>query len=164
MIIDKRGINMKKIIKLFVIAVSVCTFAGCNGSNNSSNISVSTVYSGISPMAEGTLVEMNDNYISNYYGIDVADLQEYVFAQSDDPKSAETIIIFKCQDGEKRKLYVQAVENALNQKYDELTNYDLPDEAKLVKQSKIKKSDDLVYLVISDKSKEMNKIIKDSIS
>lgn len=164
MIIDKRGINMKKIIKLFVIAVSLCTFAGCNGSNNSGNISVSTVYSGISPMAEGTLVEMNDNYISNYYGIDVADLQEYVFAQSDDPKSAETIIIFKCQDGEKRKLYVQAVENALNQKYDELTNYDLPDEAKLVKQSKIRKSDDLVYLVISDKSKEMNKIIKDSIS
>ncbi|MDO4301320.1 MAG: DUF4358 domain-containing protein [Clostridia bacterium] len=155
---------MKKIIKLFVIAVSLCTFAGCNGSNNSSNISISTVYSGISPMAEGTLVEMNDNYISNYYGIDVADLQEYVFAQSDDPKSAETIIIFKCQDGEKRKLYVQAVENALNQKYDELTNYDLPDEAKLVKQSKIRKSDDLVYLVISDKSKEMNKIIKDSIS
>lgn len=155
---------MEKILKLFVIVMAVCFFAGCNDSNERGNVSVSTVYSGISPMAEGTLVEMNDNYISNYYGIDVADLQEYVFAQSDDPKSAETIIIFKCQDTEKRKLYVEAVENALNQKYDELTNYDLPDEAKLVKQSKIKKSDDLVYLVISDKSKEMNKIIKDSIS
>lgn len=155
---------MKKMIKLFAIVMAVCSLAGCNNNGNDSNISVSTVYSGISPMAESNLVEMNDNYISNYYGIDVADLQEYVFAQSDDPKSAETIIIFKCQDGEKRKLYIEAVENALNQKYDELTNYDLPDEAKLVKQSKIMKSNDLVYLVISDKSKEMNKIIKDSIS
>lgn len=155
---------MKKMIKLFAIVMAVCSLAGCNNNGNDSNISVSMVYSGISPMAESNLVEMNDNYISNYYGIDVADLQEYVFAQSDDPKSAETIIIFKCQDGEKRKLYIEAVENALNQKYDELTNYDLPDEAKLVKQSKIMKSNDLVYLVISDKSKEMNKIIKDSIS
>ena len=53
-------------------------------------------------MSDDSLVEMNDNYISNYYGIDVADLQDYVFAQSDDPTSAETIIIFKCQDKEKR--------------------------------------------------------------
>lgn len=153
---------MKRVIRLLIAAMAVCMLAGCG--SDGSNINISTVYSGIAPMAESTLVEMNDNYISNYYGIDVSDLQEYVFAQSEDPKSAETIIIFKCQDKEKRSAYIKAVENSLELKYDELSNYDLPEEAKLVKGSKIKTSGDLVYLVISNNSDDMNKIIKDSIS
>ena len=153
---------MKKIVKIIAAALAVCALAGC-GSNNNENVDIDTIYNGISPMAEGTLVEMNDNYISNYYGIDVADLSQYVFAQSDDPTSAETIIIFMCDDSEKRKTYVEAVKNALDQKFDELTNYDLPDEAKLVKDAKVKTSGNLVYLIISDNADSMNKIVKDSI-
>lgn len=153
---------MKKIVKIIAAALAMCVFAGC-GSNNNENVDIDTIYNGISPMAEGTLVEMNDNYISNYYGIDVADLSQYVFAQSDDPTSAETIIIFMCDDSEKRKTYVEAVNNALDQKFDELTNYDLPDEAKLVKDAKVKTSGNLVYLIISDNADSMNKIVKDSI-
>lgn len=153
---------MKKIVKIIAAALAVCALAGCGGNNNE-NIDIDTIYNGISPMAEGTLVEMNDNYISNYYGIDVADLSQYVFAQSDDPTSAETIIIFMCDDSEKRKTYVEAVNNALDQKFDELTNYDLPDEAKLVKDAKVKTSGNLVYLIISDNADSMNKIVKDSI-
>ena len=60
--------------------------------------------------------------------------------------------------------YKKAVENAMNQKYDELSNYDLPEEAKLVKDAKVHSEGDIVYLVISDNAKDMNKIIKDSIS
>ena len=52
----------------------------------------------------------------------------------------------------------------MNQKYDELSNYDLPEEAKLVKDAKVHSEGDIVYLVISDNAKDMNKIIKDSIS
>ncbi len=111
-----------------------------------------------------TVVKMNDNYISNYYGINVADLDQYVFAQSEDPKSAETIVIFKCDDKDKRAEYMTAVENAMNQKYDELSNYNLPEEAKLVKDSKVYSEGSIVYLVISDNAKDMNSIIKDSIS
>lgn len=153
---------MKKFVKFFAVALTVFAFSGCG--NSTANIDVNTVYSGISPMAEGTLVAMKDNYISNYYGIDVADFDQYVFAQSEDPKSAETIIVFKCSDKAKRAEYKKAVENAMNQKYDELSNYDLPEEAKLVKDAKVHSEGDIVYLVISDNAKDMNKIIKDSIS
>ncbi|MDO5388976.1 MAG: DUF4358 domain-containing protein [Clostridia bacterium] len=154
---------MNKIAKISAVIAVVCALAGCGSNNNNENVNVSTIYSGISPMADGNLVEMNDNYILNYYGINTADLQEYVFAQSDDPKSAETIIIFKCDDKEKRNTYEEAVSNALEQKEQELSNYDLPDEAKLVKDAKIKTSGNLVYVVISDNADSMNKIIKDSI-
>lgn len=153
---------MKKFMKIIAAVMAVCAMAGC-GNNKNENVDINTIYNGISPMAEGTLVEMNENYISNYYGIDVADLSQYVFAQSDDPTSAETIIIFECDDDEKRKNYAEAVNNALEQKYDELTNYDLPDEAKLVKDAKVKTSGNLVYLIISDNADSMNKIVKDSI-
>ena len=125
---------MKKFVKFFAVVLTMFAFSGCG--NKAVNIDVNTVYSGISPMTEGTLVKMNDNYISNYYGINVADLDQYVFAQSKGSKSAETIVIFKCDDKDKRAEYMTAVENAMNQKYDELSNYNLPEEAKLVKDFK----------------------------
>lgn len=153
---------MNKILKIITAAAVMCSLAGC-GNNNNENVDINTIYSGISPMAEGTLVEMSENYISNYYGINTADLSQYVFAQSDDPTSAETIIIFECDDTEKRETYVESVNNALNQKYDEMSNYDLPDEAKLVKDAKVKTKGNLVYLIISDNADSMNKIVKDSI-
>lgn len=152
---------MKKTVLAAAVLMIMTALAGCGG--NGENVDINTVYSGISPMAEGTLVEMNDNYISNYYGIETADLSDYVFAQSDDPKSAETIIMFKCEDSEKRKAYTQAVENALDQKYDELTNYNLPDEAKLVEEANVKSAGSFVYLIISDNGESMDNIIKDSL-
>lgn len=154
---------MKKVINFIVAAGAALMLSACSGANTT-NIDVKTVYSGIAPMSGDALVEMKDNYIMNYYGIDVSNLQQYVFAQSEDPKSAETIIVFKCEDKTKRAEYKADVENALNQKYEELSNYNLPDEAKLVKEAEVNSKGDIVYLVISDNAKDMNKIIKDSIS
>lgn len=154
---------MKKVINFMVAAGAALMLSACSGANTT-NIDVKTVYSGIAPMSGDALVEMKDNYIMNYYGIDVSNLQQYVFAQSEDPKSAETIIVFKCEDKTKRAEYKADVENALNQKYEELSNYNLPDEAKLVKEAEVNSKGDIVYLVISDNAKDMNKIIKDSIS
>lgn len=154
---------MKRFVGIIASFIAICMLAGCRNSAGN-NINVNTVYSGISPMSDSTLVEMNDSYISNYYGIDVSELEEYVFAQSEDPKSAETIIMFKCEDKDKRKTYVESVNNALDQKYEELSNYDLPDEAKLVKAAKVKTKGNFVYVIVSDNASDMNKIIKDSIS
>ena len=38
---------------------------------------------------------MDEDFILNYYGIDVSSLEEYVFSISDDAAQAETIIIMK---------------------------------------------------------------------
>ena len=38
---------------------------------------------------------MDDDFISNYYGIDAATLDSYVFSMSEDAAQAETIIIMK---------------------------------------------------------------------
>ena len=63
-------------------------------------------------MAEGKLTELDPQYLSNYYGIDTTDLDEYVFAQSDTPESsAETIIIIKSEDTSKFEDYKTSFEN-----------------------------------------------------
>lgn len=41
---------------------------------------------------------MDDDFISNYYGIDAASLEEYVFSMSEDAAQAETIIIMKVKN------------------------------------------------------------------
>lgn len=151
---------MKRILGVVLAGMILLGTTACT---KTKDINATTVYSGIEPMVDSELVVMSDTYISNYYGINVADLQQYVFAKSDDPKTADTIIIFKCQDNEKRKLYVEALKTALNQKYEELSNYDLPDEAKLVKNSKVVEDGDVIYIVIAENAKDINKIIKDSI-
>lgn len=88
-------------------------------------------------MAEGKLTELDPQYLSNYYGIDTTDLDEYVFAQSDTPESsAETIIIIKSEDTSKFEDYKTSFENYKSKKS---RTYKLqsPDQAKLVDKSKV---------------------------
>ena len=43
-------------------------------------------------------VIMQDNFIENYYNIDPALLEEYVFSMSEEATSAETVVIMKLKD------------------------------------------------------------------
>ena len=112
---------MKKLFAILVCGLMI-TVSGC-GSNKSDNEttqssqnveskSVKDIYASVSTMAEGKLTELDPQYLSNYYGIDTADLDEYVFAQSDTPESsAETIIIIKSADTSKFDSYKTSFEN-----------------------------------------------------
>ena len=114
--------------------------------------------------AEGKLTELDPQYLSNYYGIDTADLDEYVFAQSDTPESsAETIIIIKSADTSKFDSYKTSFENYKKQKSQELTNYNLPDQAKLVDKSKVVEKGNYLYLVISKNADEIIATIEKNI-
>ena len=150
------------------------TVSGC-GSNKSDNEttqssqnveskSVKDIYASVSTMAEGKLTELDPQYLSNYYGIDTADLDEYVFAQSDTPESsAETIIIIKSADTSKFDSYKTSFENYKKQKSQELTNYNLPDQAKLVDKSKVVEKGNYLYLVISKNADEIIDTIEKNI-
>lgn len=154
---------MKRIIAALAVLM---LFTGCGGGIDESkieNFDVNTVYENISSMTGEELVVLDDTYISNYYGIDTSDLQGYVFAQSADPNSAETVIIFKCGDEAKRGEYVTAVENAVKQKITELTNYNQPEQAKLAQDSKIQEKGALVYVVISPAAENINKAIDENL-
>lgn len=164
---------MKKVFAILILGAMI-TVAGCGNNNSNDTVtqssqgikakSVQEIYKDVSAMAEGKLTELDAQYLSNYYGIDTADLEEYVFAQSDTPESsAETIIILKAKDTSKFDAYRESFENYKKQKSQELTNYNLPDQAKLVNRSQIVENGNYLYLIISQNADEIADAIEKSI-
>lgn len=104
----------------------------------------------------------DDEFISNYYAIDPTILQEYVFSMSEEPISAETIIIMKVADASSVTAIRDCLQVVVDEKKNEMENY-LPEEYEIVAKSSVQTKDTYVWLVISKQADRINKIIKDGI-
>lgn len=100
-----------------------------------------------------------DDYISNYYGIDVGSLDEYVFSMSEAAISAETVAILKAKDAGSTAGLSAALQTVIDQKKSEMENY-LPDQFQIVDKSSVRVNGNYVYLVISDQADAINQIIQ----
>ena len=100
-----------------------------------------------------------DDFISNYYGIDVGSLEEYVFSMSEAAISAETVAILKAKDAGSTAGLSAALQTVIDQKKSERENY-LPDQFQIVDKSSVKVNGNYVYLVISDQADAINQIIQ----
>lgn len=126
-------------------------------------ISVSEIYEKIT--GEITLnspMEMDSDFLYNYYGIDTETLDEYVFSISETAISAETVAIFKVSDESQIESITASLETVLNEKRDEMRDY-LPDQFNIVDKSSVETSGQYVWLVISESADDIKKIIEDSI-
>lgn len=104
-----------------------------------------------------------DDFISNYYGIDVSTLDEYVFSMSEAAISAETIVILKAKDSGSTGALSAALQTVIDQKRSEMENY-LPDQFQIVDKSSVQVKGDYVYLVISEQAAAIEPIIQAGIS
>lgn len=104
-----------------------------------------------------------DDFISNYYGIDVSTLDEYVFSMSEAAISAETIVILKAKDSGSTGALSAALQTVIDQKRSEMENY-LPDQFQIVDKSSVQVQGDYVYLVISEQAAAIEPIIQAGIS
>ena len=102
---------------------------------------------------------MSDDFISNYYGIDVNTLDEYVFSMSEIATSAETVVILKAKDGGSTGQLSTSLQTVIDQKKAETENY-LPDQFQIVDKSSVQVSGNYVYLVISPHADSINPIIQ----
>lgn len=100
-----------------------------------------------------------DEYIANYYGIDLGSLDEYVFSMSEQAISAETVAILKAKDAGSTGALSAALQTVIDQKRSEMENY-LPDQFQIVDRSTVQVKGNYVYLVISDKADAINQIIQ----
>lgn len=105
----------------------------------------------------------DDDFISNYYGIDTTTLEEYIFSMSEDATSAETIIIMKAKDSASIPGLRDCLQTVVDEKKNEMENY-LPEQFEIVEKSSVQTKDNYVWLVISENADAITKIIEDSIS
>ncbi len=157
--------------KIWLIAglfLSFCLFAGCGDkSDNNKDTEVTQTLEEIYTQMEenvelSPMLKLEDDYITNYYGVDLATFDEYVFMTAENALLAETIIMVKMKDGESSESIVKLLENIIQQKKTELENY-LPEQFKIVEKSEVTTNGNYVILIISSKKAELEEQLPEAL-
>lgn len=106
---------------------------------------------------------MDDDFISNYYGIDAAKLEEYVFSMSEDAAQAETVIIIKARSADDLAALTDSLQTVVEEKKNEMENY-IPEQFAIVEKSKVQTKDTYIWLVISENADAIEDIIESGLS
>ena len=99
-----------------------------------------------------------EDFIANYFGIDVSAAEDYLFVMSEMATSAETIVIVKAGGADKQAL-ADSLQTVINQKAAEMENY-LPDQYDIVSRSTVHQTGDYVWMVISENAGAIESIIE----
>lgn len=128
-----------------------------------SSKSIQDIYAEITEkLALNAPMVLPDEFISNYYGVDVSTLDEYVFSMSEAAISAETVVILKAKDTGSTDDLAASLQTVIDQKRSEMENY-LPDQFQIVDKSSVHVEGNYVYLVISEQADAISQIILDGI-
>ena len=105
---------------------------------------------------------MEEDFISNYYGMDTKALEEYVFSISEDAAQAETVIIMKVKDGEDMAKIAESLQAVVEEKKGEMENY-IPEQFAIVEKSEVVTRDNYVWLVISENEDTITSVIENNL-
>lgn len=160
-----------------VIAMTGLMLAGCGSQDSSQATDVASqtttteaateavkpladIYAEIEEKVElPKMVVLNDNYIANYFGIDLESLDEYVFSNAEEVIYADTVIMMKAKAETDKEVLKEALDTMISHKKAELENY-LPEQFKIVEKSGVQVKGEYVYLVISEKAADIESVIE----
>ncbi len=121
--------------------------------------SLSDIYSQIEQQVSlNSPMTVPEDFIANYFGIDVSAAEDYLFVMSEMATSAETIVIVKAGGADKQAL-ADSLQMVINQKAAEMENY-LPDQYDIVSRSTVHQTGDYVWMVISENAGAIESIIE----
>ncbi len=107
-------------------------------------------------------VQMGDDFINNYYGIEPEKLEEYVFVMSEEATSAETVVLMKVKEEGDVEAMCAALQVVVDEKRSEMQDY-LPEQFEIVDKSSVKSKGNYVYLVISEQADAILQVIEKGI-
>lgn len=159
---------MKRVLALVLLCILSLTACGKSDLKQAEEVvsttkAVKDIYNEVSALSDVKLTELDAEYVKNYYGIDMSELSEGIFARADDPQLAETIIIIRAADENKLADYKSIIDNVLSQREQEMVNYNLPEQAELVKDARVVTKGNVLYAVVSDKAKDIAEAIESCI-
>lgn len=127
------------------------------------DVSVQSVYEAVEAAVElPSMIEGDNDFISNYYGIDPADLEEYVFAEAEDATLASAVIIMKVKSEDTVERIVNSLNTVINQKAAEMQDY-IPEQYEIVADSSVKTEGLYVYLVIAENAGDIESVIQSAL-
>ncbi|SEA59069.1 protein of unknown function [Oribacterium sp. KHPX15] len=127
----------------------------------SSGADPSAIYSQVTGLLPG-MINVDANYIANYYGIDASQLEGYVFAMAEDVTHADTVAILKAKDASSVAALAGQLSAVQQQKAQELQDY-MPDQYQIVAASSVKTAGNYVYLVMSPNAAAIEQTIASNI-
>lgn len=154
--------NRKTVVVLFTVAALL---GGCGKKSEAgaADMSVQSVYEAVEAAVElPAMVEGDDDFISNYYGIDPTDLEEYVFTEAEDATLASAVIIMKVKSGDAVERIVDSLNTVINQKAAEMQDY-IPEQYEIVADSSVKTEGLYIYLVIAENAGDIESVIQSAL-
>ena len=123
-------------------------------------LSVAEVYREIEQGVElKSPASMDDEFIQNYYGINAAALEEYVFSMSEDAAQAEAVILMKVKDEGDLDEIEGSLQAVVEEKKNEMENY-IPEQFAIVEKSKVVRRGSYIWLVISENADAITETIE----
>lgn len=110
----------------------------------------------------GETIQVSENNILNRYGIDSADLDDYIFEEPATGENVDTLIIAKCKTEDTVSQVKDALEAQLENAKATTENYS-PEQYALYNKSIIATNKNYVYWIVSESPEEIADIINSSI-
>ena len=162
----------KSIKAMAAFLTAALLFTGCSGKTTSPDVpsepsgseqtakSVQEIYQEIEQTVSLKSPQcMDEDFILNYYDIDTAELEEYVFSMSEDAAQAETIILMKVKNPKDLEIFADCLQTIVDDKKSEMEDY-IPEQFAIVEKSRVQTRDNYLWLVISDNADEITDIIE----
>ncbi len=155
---------MKKVLSAIIcLAICICCFTSC--AKTEKNIqSLAEIYAGLEGVENMPEMElMPDALIETLFGFNLADFEEYVFAEAADPSvNADAIILIKLADGADLNAVCETLDGYLQSVADNTQSYSPENYAK-TKGNAVCVLGDYVYLIITSEYHEARVIVDNAL-
>lgn len=155
---------MKKILSLIICAaICICCFASC-AKTEKIVPPLTEIYEGLEGVENmPEMSVMPDALIETLFGFNLADFEEYVFAEAADPAvNADAIILIKLADGADINATCETLDTYLNSVRENTQSYSPENYAK-AKNNSVCVAGDYVYLIITSKYHEARTLVDNAL-
>lgn len=155
---------MKKIISVIIcLALCICCFASCAKTEKSVQ-PLTEIYAGLEGVENmPEMAVMPDALIETLFGFNLADFEEYVFAEATDPSvNADTIILIKLADGADSNAICNTLDGYLQSVADNTQSYSPENYAK-TKGNAVCVAGDYIYLIITSNYHEARVLVDNAL-
>ena len=153
---------MKKLFMIFVALMLVaCTLVACGSAKDVDLSALLTQINDSYGISDLKILESTSD-LNRYYSVDEADVKQFAAELTTKASQYNEVIIIEAVDANAADRVATQLNSHLDSQLNTAKSYD-KDAVAMIEACSVKQSNNIVYLVISDQSADINKTIEDAI-